>query len=78
MNPDPHMLKAHSAIDCANGVLINNQVLQRNSMKDANAPITAPATAIPPYFNSLVTSPSPKAKSGADRQAPYPRRDDAY
>jgi hypothetical protein len=56
MNPDPHMLKAHSAIDCANGVLINNQVLQRNSKRDESTAIAAQATAIPPYFNSLITA----------------------
>jgi hypothetical protein len=59
MNPDPHMLKAASAIDCASGVLINNQALQRNSMRDESTAIAAQATAIPQYFNSLITSPSP-------------------
>jgi hypothetical protein len=41
MNPDPHMLKAASAIDCASGVLINNHVLERNSMRDESAAIAA-------------------------------------
>jgi hypothetical protein len=72
MNPDPHMLKAPSAIDCASGVLINNQVLQRNSTRDESIAIAALATAIPKYFSSLITSPSPLAKSATDRQAPYP------
>jgi hypothetical protein len=59
VNPDPHMLKTPSAIARASGVLINNQVLQRNSMRDESTAIAAQATVIPRYFNSLITSPSP-------------------
>jgi hypothetical protein len=59
MNPDPHMLKTPSAIDPVSGVLINNQVLQRNSMRDESTTIAVQATAIPPYFISLIISPSP-------------------
>jgi hypothetical protein len=72
VNPDPHMLKTPSAIDCANGVLINNQVPQRNSVRDESTAIAAQAAVIPQYFNSLITSSSPLTISDTDRQAPYP------
>jgi len=72
VNPDPHMLKTPSAIDRARGVLINSQVLQRNSMRDESTTIAAQATVIPQYVNSLFTSPSPQAKFDTLRRAPYP------
>jgi hypothetical protein len=69
--PDPHTLKAINTSICANGALLNSQVLQRNSMRNESTTITPQATAIPQCFNSLITS-HPKRKSDIDRQAPHP------
>jgi hypothetical protein len=53
--PDPHRLKAVNAIVCTSGALLNNQALQRNSVRDESATIAVQATATPPYFNTLIT-----------------------
>jgi hypothetical protein len=54
--PDPHRLKPVNAIVCTSGALLNNQALQRNSVRDESTTIAAQAIAIPPYFNTLITS----------------------
>jgi hypothetical protein len=75
--PDPHRLRAANAVLCTEGALSNNQAPQRNSVRDASAMITAQATAIPPYFNTLITKLQAR-KSDIDGQAPYPLRDDVH
>ena len=53
--PDPHRLRAVNAIVCTSGALLNNQALQRNSVRDESTTIAVQAMAIPPYLNTLVT-----------------------
>jgi hypothetical protein len=66
------MLKAVSAIVCTSGALITNQVLQRNSMRDESATISAQSTAIRPYFNTLMTSYLPGANPTLSDKRPIP------
>jgi hypothetical protein len=72
LTPDPHRLKAVNATVCASGTLLNNQALQRDSVKDESTTIAAQATAIPPHFNTLITSHLLGRKSDTNREAPHP------
>jgi hypothetical protein len=72
VTPDPHRLKAVNTMVCTSGALLSNQVLQRNSVRDESTAIAAQAIAIPPYFNTLITSDLLGRKSDTDRKTPYP------
>src|SRR5258707_10598877 len=72
MTPDPNTLMPVKASDCTSDALPNNQALQRNSMRDESATLTAQATAIPPCFNTLIGSHLHRRKPGAHRQASSP------
>jgi hypothetical protein len=72
MTPDPNTLMAVKASGCTSDAPLNNQALQRNSMRDESATLTAQATAIPPCFNTLIASHLHARKPGAHRKAPSP------
>jgi hypothetical protein len=72
MTPDPNTLMAVKASDCTSDAPLNNQALQRNSMRDESTTLTAQATAIPPCFNTLIAGHLLARKPGAHRQAPSP------
>jgi len=71
MAPDPNTLMAVKASDCTGDVL-NNQALQRKSMRDESATLSAQATAVPPCLNAFIASHLPARIPGAHRQAPSP------
>jgi hypothetical protein len=72
MTPDPHALMAVNASDSTSVALLDNQTLQRNSVRDASATLAAQATAISPCFNTFIASDLHTRKPGANRQAPFP------
>jgi hypothetical protein len=72
MTPDPNTLMAVNASDCTSDALLNNQALQRKSVRDESATFAAQATAIPLSFDSLIASRLHMRKPGANRQAPSP------
>jgi hypothetical protein len=53
MSPDPNALMAASARDA----LLNDQALQRKSMRDEIATLTAQGAAAAACFNTLITGP---------------------
>jgi hypothetical protein len=56
MTPDPNTLMAVNASDCTRDALLNNQALHRKRARDESATLAAQATAIPPCFDTLITS----------------------
>ena len=68
MSPDPIALMAVSASDA----LLNNQALQRKSMRDEIATLAAQATATAACFNTLITGHLHTRKPGADRPRHLP------
>lgn len=68
MSPDPNALMAVSASDA----LLNNQALQRKSMRDEIATLAAQATATAARFNTLITGHLHTRKPGANRRRHLP------
>jgi hypothetical protein len=68
MSPDPSALMAANARDA----LLNNQALQRKSVRDEITTPAAQATATAACFNTLITGHLHARKPGANRQAPSP------
>ncbi len=56
ITPELNTLRAVNATICTSGALLNNQVVQRNGMRNESTTIAAPRKACPSYFNTLVTS----------------------
>jgi hypothetical protein len=72
MSPDPNALMAINGSDCTSDALLNNQALQRKSMRDESATLAAQATTMAACFNTLITGHLHMRKPGAHRPAPSP------